>query len=471
MKIEFEDFTVAKIRQLWRQLDLVVNHEYQRAPRWQTYQKQHLVDSVLRGYPLPLFFLHKKRVPYMMESSRDKYEVVDGQQRIRALVEYADGDYPLLDPVKNRNRFAQFIVDARGRCDWAGKHHKELDERLQTQLDDFELKVVVIESDDDNEVRDLFVRLQGGSPLTPQEKRDALPGGLTQFIKRLGGETRDDGDQKPTVEGGHAFFRDFMKLGTPKKTVEARHLAAQIIMNLHRANTRQALPANNNRAIDEFYNNQVGFDEDGEEAKRLTKMFDDVVALLKTNTVPPPNKTEWIHIFVLWQRLQLNFSSKSWRSRFRGVLISFKRGLVDARRSARDGSPPSLWTNFGMHLSGRGNDSAKKNELRRSYFDEWFLRELNAEPLDEQRIFDPSLRDELLVAQDRLCGYFDREFCDKALLTSDDSELHHIMPHSQGGKTVPDNAVLVHYLCNREVGDRHEPITSQLILRALGREA
>ena len=40
----------------------------------------------------------------------------------------------------------------------------------------------------DGEVQDLFVRLQGGTPLTPQEKRDAWPGDFTMFVIRHAGK-------------------------------------------------------------------------------------------------------------------------------------------------------------------------------------------------------------------------------------------------------------------------------------------
>jgi uncharacterized protein with ParB-like and HNH nuclease domain len=37
---------------------LVVNPEYQRGVVWTSALKKRLVDSVLRGYPIPLIYLH-----------------------------------------------------------------------------------------------------------------------------------------------------------------------------------------------------------------------------------------------------------------------------------------------------------------------------------------------------------------------------------------------------------------------------
>ena len=43
-------------------------------------------------------------------------------------------------------------------------------------------------ADHPNEVRNLFIRLQAGTPLTAQEKRDAWPGKFTLFVIRHAGK-------------------------------------------------------------------------------------------------------------------------------------------------------------------------------------------------------------------------------------------------------------------------------------------
>src|SRR5664280_2147358 len=65
------------------------NPDYQRPAVWSSAQKQLLVDSILRGYDVPKFYwrqVSKKPV---------KFDVVDGQQRIRAIWEFCDGKYGL----------------------------------------------------------------------------------------------------------------------------------------------------------------------------------------------------------------------------------------------------------------------------------------------------------------------------------------------------------------------------------------
>jgi len=55
------------------------NPDFQRPAVWTTAQKQLLLDSILCGYDVPKFYWRQ------VSKSPDKYEVVDGQQRLRAL--------------------------------------------------------------------------------------------------------------------------------------------------------------------------------------------------------------------------------------------------------------------------------------------------------------------------------------------------------------------------------------------------
>ena len=81
---------------------LKANPEYQRGPVWTKIQQRKLIDSLLRGYPLPLIYLHhiKKSVAGMQ---REDLEIIDGQQRIKALYDFSEGAFKLLDPTADDN--------------------------------------------------------------------------------------------------------------------------------------------------------------------------------------------------------------------------------------------------------------------------------------------------------------------------------------------------------------------------------
>src|SRR5882724_3913528 len=100
MKTDPDDLKVRDLLQLKSQQMLVVNPEYQRGSVWTPTQKKKLVDSVLRGYPIPLIYLHHIR----QEAGKlvsERYEVIDGQQRINALSDFYEGAFKLFDPEKD----------------------------------------------------------------------------------------------------------------------------------------------------------------------------------------------------------------------------------------------------------------------------------------------------------------------------------------------------------------------------------
>lgn len=224
MKMEPVTYTVESLLELRSNNMLSVNPEYQRGAVWTVAQKKKLIDSVLRGYPIPLIYLHhiKRQVAGHL---REDFEVIDGQQRMNSLYEFNEGAFRLFDPVEDdaEARFPSFVRDEP--CPWGGIDFDHLDEDTRQRFLETPLSVVLIETDNPNEARDLFVRLQAGMPLNAQEKRDAWPGKFTEFVLKIGG--------KPEITRypGHEFFVKLMGARTTGRG-KVRQLTAQMLMLL-----------------------------------------------------------------------------------------------------------------------------------------------------------------------------------------------------------------------------------------------
>jgi hypothetical protein len=224
MKSRPDTKTVEQLLQLKTANMLYPNPEYQRGAVWTPAQKKRLIDSVFRGYPIPLIYLHhiSKQVA---GAKREDFEVIDGQQRINALYEYREGSFKTFDPVKDEEeaRFPSFIKDAA--CPWGGKRFEDLTPELQAQMLSTPLSVEFIETDIPNEARDLFIRLQAGMPLNSQEKRDAWPGNFTEYVLKIGG--------KPVIARypGHDFFKVVMK-AKDKNRGEFRQLGKRLAISV-----------------------------------------------------------------------------------------------------------------------------------------------------------------------------------------------------------------------------------------------
>ena len=64
---------------------------FQRNPVWTEVQKAFLIDTILYGYPIPELYVQE----LVNQDGVENYVIVDGQQRIRACLEFIEGAFSL----------------------------------------------------------------------------------------------------------------------------------------------------------------------------------------------------------------------------------------------------------------------------------------------------------------------------------------------------------------------------------------
>jgi uncharacterized protein with ParB-like and HNH nuclease domain len=122
-----------------KQLEL--NPRFQRRPVWSEKAKSYLLDTILRGKPIPKIFIRQKINVSTKTSIRD---VVDGQQRLRAILSYIkDG----------------FAVSKSQNADYGGFRFSQLPEDIQAQVLAYEVSVDLLINLPDADVLDIFSRL------------------------------------------------------------------------------------------------------------------------------------------------------------------------------------------------------------------------------------------------------------------------------------------------------------------------
>lgn len=435
MKTTPDELSVSDLIGLRKQQMLVANPEYQRGPVWTLAQKRKLVDSVLRGYPIPLIYLHHIRQAAGKLVS-ERYEVIDGQQRINAIADYYEGAFKLYDPVKDaaEARFPEFIK--RQPCPWGGKAFPDLDQETKDRFSATNLRTVQIETHDANEARDLFVRLQAGMPLNSQEKRDAWPGQFTDFILRLGGK------HGLARYPGHDFFNVMMRAQTVTDRGKYRQLAAQIAMLYL---TRQVEGDNtfvdiNADAIDDFYYENLDFDASSAQAGRLFSILDKITDLLRDKKRPKLIGHEAIHLVLLIDSL-LDEYTRGWESRFPAAFDSFREEFAKAKLTRDSPNPSDYWLRYGVWTrvnSDRGDAIQRRHE----FFAARMLESLCPQMKDPQRSFGRLERELIYYRDAKRCGVCDAE------VVWDEAEIHHIEGYADGGKTSLENGALVHKYCH-----------------------
>lgn len=449
MKMEIVSYQIAELLELYRNSMLRVNPEYQRGEVWGRTQKRKLMDSVLRGYPIPLIFLHhiKKIVAGMQ---REDLEIIDGQQRINALYEFAEGAYKLFDPLMDGDeaKFPDFIK--RMPCPWGSKHFSELDSELQIRFLSTPLAVAKVTTEVENEARDLFIRLQSGLPLNGQETRDAWPGNFTDFILRVGG--------KPQLARypGHGFFRRVLKMKPDLDRGKTRQLAAQIAMLflVRRSRGGDAFTDINSRAIDDFYYTELDFDSNRPEVKRLISILDLLESAFAGAKRPKLRAHEAMHLVLLVDSLWEDYE-RSWPDKLVNAHDEFAENLVRAARTKDFQNPDEYWTQYGQ-WTRVNSDRADRIRHRHIFYVEKMIMAMAPLRLrDPKRLFGPLEREFIYYRDKKRCGV-----CGAAVAW-DDADIHHVEPHANGGKTVAANGVLVHRLCH-PLGDAAKEFSERL---------
>lgn len=152
-----------------REGTLSLSPMFQRRPVWKPGAKSYLIDTIMRGLPIPILFL--RDLPTDLKTYKSKREVVDGQQRLRTLISYiAPETLSDLDP--NRDVFR---IKAAHNPDFANRAFKDLPDEVRQHILDYQFSVHVFPSDtDDREILQIFSRMNAtGMKLNPQELRNA----------------------------------------------------------------------------------------------------------------------------------------------------------------------------------------------------------------------------------------------------------------------------------------------------------
>ena len=143
MKFDEKKFSVSQLIAAFNAGSLLRNPEYQRGEAWSELQKASFVDSIFRSYPLPALFLRVVEHPGLEDVPSRRFEIVDGQQRLTALRDYAAGNFSLFE-ISERSKLRLPKSVRAMPAPWAGKFYSDLSTELQSQFDN--TKILVFQS-------------------------------------------------------------------------------------------------------------------------------------------------------------------------------------------------------------------------------------------------------------------------------------------------------------------------------------
>jgi hypothetical protein len=447
MKSELKKRPLKELAEAYRK-DLRINPEYQRGTKWTFFQKQSLIDSLLRGYDLPLFYVHlldrKNKFTGTVETT---VWLVDGQQRLAAITDYIHNDFTLLDPKKEAPGTAIPSLP-KAPPSWQGKKFEELSRDDQQRLLTRDLLVVEMREEAPNEARDLFIRLQAGTPLTAQEKRDAWPGDFTTFVIRHAGKPNHP-------ESNPKHFFKLVSRGKSKMLsvddgehyvdglADTRKFFAGLAMTIM---VRERFSLDfvdlKGKTINEFYQENLVLRPDDPATARTVRTLDRAAELPGFDLLAkkPISFQMAFHFALLVDSLLSGNYVPVWRDHVVKAFQEFQDDVAKARhhyKTTREALPH--YNRFVVALGGSGSDTADVIRMRHAFFLQQVYPKIPLKPLDPKRLFDPLEKEVIWTRDGRKCK---NPACGRSV-SFNDARIHHINEHIAGGPTVLENGVLV----------------------------
>ena len=412
---EASGYTVDRIRRG----RLILQPEFQRQYVWPKSKASALIESMLLGIPLPVF--------YMAELPNGKWEAVDGQQRLTSIHAFIEGRYP--------DGAAARLTRLRVRKDLNGKTFKDLAFEDQESIENYSLRIVLIQKEADPDLKyEVFERLNSGSQiLSDMELRNCIyRGPYNNLLREL-------------ASNRHLLLiRGATK---PDEKMKDRQYILRFFAMCRKTHLQYRYP------VRKMLNEEMETFRFGppDELARLKKLFDDAIecayivfgshAFRRYNFgnrdgVDGHWPTAGTINVALWDTMLYSFS------------LFEKRQIVASADSIRE-EFLDLLTHDDVFLDYIGRTTDKTDRVRYRA-DTWIsrLRTVIGTPSTEPRVFSRALKVRLYNADPScaLCGQYIQDI--------NDAELDHVTHYWRGGATIPENARLTHRYCNRLRGGR-----------------
>lgn len=155
--------------------ELVLSPKYQRNKVWNLNAKSYLIDTILRGYPIPQIFIRQQ---IDIPTRKTIREVIDGQQRITAIIEYYEDIFKIQ---KSHNK------------EFANLNYSLLPDIEKENFLNYNISFEIVKLKDDSKIYEMFARLNTNNiALNKQELRNAQYwGDFKVFVLRKSSEFKN----------------------------------------------------------------------------------------------------------------------------------------------------------------------------------------------------------------------------------------------------------------------------------------
>ncbi|MEO8232921.1 MAG: DUF262 domain-containing protein [Ignavibacteriota bacterium] len=343
MKITKEKKPLDKLYTRRNRYDL--QPDFQRGKVWSPEKSRKLLDTIYKRWDIPKVYLNVV--------DEENFEVIDGQQRLTAILKFYDDDLALPNETENIG----------------GLTYQQLEDRIKDRFDDYEIDLVLISEATEEEIRDLFLRLQLGTPTNTAERLNAISGSMTSFVKKL---------------AGHNFFKNKVVL----KNNRLAHFA--VVAQL----TQLSLDGIRNvkfKDLSEFFKFNKNFNDASKEGKLIRSLINEADKIFIEKNKVFRNRALIVSFFVLLKSLMDKGFKPSQNSRillknFYDHFYARLQTEIDKGASATDAELIIFQSKVNQDADSRESIQIRNNIVSRNLilYDETFRKYLDTSEIDSE---------------------------------------------------------------------------------------
>jgi 5-methylcytosine-specific restriction endonuclease McrA len=385
-----------------------VDKTYQRpADAWSKEDNQCLIDTILRGEPVPIFFMNSK-------SSENIFYIVDGQQRLNAIEKFYDNKIKLNKKFSGKENHGKSF----------NNENPVSDEQRDAFLG-YNLNFHLLEDYDDERIRMIFSRLQRGKPLQIGERLNAKPGEIVYRMREI---------------ALHPFLSK--SVGIYKGRYGVYPDAARILF-YEKYGAKQC----GSKELFDFFDNNQDMPKNDKDYKNVISTLN----FLALCFPPDPGDYKYIEkhawvlaVYTIIRELKLNYALGGQEKSIKKYIESFHSKVYSEDFRSSNQNYQRFYDNV------RGGWSEKIIALRRDILIKDFLNKHNLSELSDRR----QISDEEKIAAYAKTPYC--TMCRKEFKDYKEVKYHHVNLYSKGGPTELSNISVLCGDCHNKIHGKSE---------------
>tara|TARA_R110001583_G_scaffold130456_1_gene282197 strand:+ start:318 stop:1757 length:1440 start_codon:yes stop_codon:yes gene_type:complete len=450
-KTEIKKVSIAKLAKLQSNNKIYLDDSFQSYDRWSITEKQEYICSILEGRAvtsiilasidslcssLKLMFGEDNEDYLFFKSLKDKgyeYVTIDGNNRSRCIADFIDDGFPLAE--KEYETDGDYLSFYKAKKE--NKYYTTLPADAKDFIDNISMNLLVVSKADRIGLASLFIAVNKGMNLNPQEKRNAIMCVFGDYVRKLSDDLNEGFKKIFTKNALNRRFADEM-------IVTASVIVANGIDNVGGV-ARDAAYTDTSKELKSFTAKVIPI---------MNQIVNDMVIPYGVGgiKIDGMDSGNFIDLIMLLDYMQMNSIYIDDYKLFYEWFILSQSSRVDSGEILYEGSKGTNKRTYSGLLRGTGKSFLK---IRL----DMLIESLSTIPegvvtfRDEVRAFDSKLRYKFWKRQDGICPLMGEYIEPRFIWDTRITHLDHDMPWSKSGETSEENGQLTFAQANLSKGN------------------